>query len=701
MAYYISLFLYSSICQSLHLSIESTPQFLPLMMLFLIVAVFIVVLVSNRMILRRVRQRIAKIDFTTAMMQKAVETSENEVVRYDLSHRYIYRLFGSMFPEEGVTVDEWKSHVHPDDLEETLEWFRQIIYGGLKRAEFYYRWNFDFTGRHPQWGYLHNISVPEYQKDGKCLANIISTLKDETKQQQQEEDEQKLTQRYKLIFENSIIGLSFYTPDGWLMDANKMMRDICHFDKDDFDEFFSHTNLFDQSPFRECCNKENLEELWICHQSIVPERDIRDYLETRLHPIRNDEGQVVYLAIATRNVSQEREMYLQAKLNDVQIQQANEKIRAYEEELNFMMEACEMRVWRASFAERKVYFYKGLSKVERELTFDEYKSYFFEDSSQVASYFDNPEEYFCKPASYLCHMRPVFHEASEVEWNQIDNIPVFDDDGTLTGCFGLIRNITNMMQKQEKLKQETERANDSGRLKSVFLANMTHEIRTPLNAIVGFSDLLQAIESPDDKREMIRVIHNNCDMLLRLINDILVLSNFDANVMQLIPAKVDFSHEFDDICQSLQQRVQEPGVEFQKDNPMPSLIVNMDNGRIQQVITNFVTNAVKYTHQGHIRVGYRLESSSSLSDTPTSDSEPQSYSLYVYCEDTGSGIPKEKQTAIFERFVKLNDYIQGTGLGLSICKTIVEKCGGEIGVESEVGKGSTFWFRIPVQILEE
>ena len=102
MAYHISLFLYSSICQSLHLSTESTPQFLPLMMLFLIVAVFIVVLVSNRMILRRVRQRIAKIDFTTAMMQKAVETSENEVVRYDLSHRYIYRLFGSMFPEEGI-----------------------------------------------------------------------------------------------------------------------------------------------------------------------------------------------------------------------------------------------------------------------------------------------------------------------------------------------------------------------------------------------------------------------------------------------------------------------------------------------------------------------------------------------------------------------------------------------------------------------
>ena len=163
----------------------STPQFLPLMILVVVVTLFFVVLVSNRMILRRVQQRMAKTASATAMMQKAVETSENDVVRYDLRTRYIYRLYGNMFPEEGVTIDEWKSHVHPDDLEETLEWFHQIINGGLKRAEFYYRWNFDFTGRHPQWGYMHNVSVPEFQNNTKRVVNIISTLKDETRQQQQ------------------------------------------------------------------------------------------------------------------------------------------------------------------------------------------------------------------------------------------------------------------------------------------------------------------------------------------------------------------------------------------------------------------------------------------------------------------------------------------------------------------------------------
>jgi signal transduction histidine kinase len=192
------------------------------------------------------------------------------------------------------------------------------------------------------------------------------------------------------------------------------------------------------------------------------------------------------------------------------------------------------------------------------------------------------------------------------------------------------------------------------------------------------------MEQPEEKRELIHIIHNNCDMLLRIVNDILMLSSVESTGLELIPERVDFSKEFNVICQSLAQRVENPNVEFQKENPLPSLLVTIDNERIQQVITNFVTNAVKNTHQGHIRVGYRVETSDKTS-------------LYVYCEDTGSGIPEDAQAHIFERFVKLNEFVQGTGLGLSICKVIIEKCGGEIGVQSEVGKGSTFWFRIPIE----
>ncbi|MBO6188317.1 MAG: HAMP domain-containing histidine kinase, partial [Prevotella sp.] len=227
-----------------------------------------------------------------------------------------------------------------------------------------------------------------------------------------------------------------------------------------------------------------------------------------------------------------------------------------------------------------------------------------------------------------------------------------------------------------------------GRLKSVFLANMTHEIRTPLNAIVGFSDLLQMIEAPEERREMIRVIHNNCDMLLRLINDMLVLSNVDSNAVQIVTREVDFAREFDNSCVSLAKRIESPAVEFRKDNPYASLRLYVDYGRIQQVLTNFVTNAVKYTQQGHIAVGYRMEERDGRQG------------IRVYCEDTGTGIPADQRERIFERFVKLNDYVQGTGLGLSICKIIIEKCGGVISVDSEEGKGSTFWFWIPAQPVE-
>ena len=665
------------------------PSFLPTLMLLAAFVLFLGVLVANRMIRRRVRRRIQKSQMVTGMMTKAVEIFGNDVVRYDVREGRIYRLYGQMYPEHPISQDEWTERVHPDDREEAIEWIWQIIYHKLKRAEFSYRWNISPDGKTPQWRHLHNVSVPEILPGQNRVGNVISTIQDETAEIEQEERENELTNRYKLIFDNSIIGLSFYSPDGWLIDSNKVMRDICHFDSDDYDEFFMKTNLFELSPFRECVDPKNVEDLWICSQSIIPERNIHDYLEIRLRPIRDDAGVLNYIAIASRNVTEERELYTQTTLNDIQIQAANAKIKAYEEELRYMMDACDMRVWRASFSDNTVQFYKGLSESELEMTFSELADYFLSDVETIKTQFSNPAQYFDKPISNLAQMRPLFHHTDEVQWNQINSIPIYDADGNLTGAFGLLRNLSGLMTKQEMLKKETERANDSGRLKSVFLANMTHEIRTPLNAIVGFSDLLQAVDSPDDKREMIRVIHNNCDMLLRLINDILVLSNVDANAMEIMPEDVDAAQKFEDLCQSLAQRVQEPGVEFVKDNPYTSLRTRLDSARIDQVITNFVTNAVKYTHQGHIRVGYRVEE------------RHGQQGLYVYCEDTGSGIPANQRDRIFERFVKLNDYIQGTGLGLSICKAIIEKCNGEIGVDSEEGKGSTFWFWVPADIKKD
>ncbi len=637
-------------------------------------------------IFRRLRRHsVARTLTAHDLMVKALEISANNVVVYDISRQYLSKLSGHMLPDEGLSLEDYKKHVHPDDLDTVLTNIRSLIAGSQRSVEFDYRWNFDYTGGEPRWGCLHNTSVAEYAEGKEQPVSIISTLVDETKLHEQQQEEEALSERYKQIFEHSIIGLSFYSPDGWLLDANEQMRTICHFDSEVDDAFFSNNNLFDLFPFNEVLDRNNLTEYWGCSQSVIPERNINEYLEIRLHPIHDESGKLVYLAIATRDVTEERQLYLQQKQNEEQIKKANEAIQVYETELRYMMENCRMQAWRISIERNCVEFYNGLSTVARSFSLADMRRIFVNQDDDFVRALEDPYKALDHPLIYVGQMYPVVTQSStELQWVQINSIPEYDKNGKLLGSFGIWRNINDIMHKQEQLKRETERANDSGHQKSVFLANMTHEIRTPLNAIVGFSDLLQAIESPDEKREMIRIIHNNCDMLLRLVNDILVLSNVDANAMQIRPEPIDFVTEFSDVCKSLAERIQEPGVEFQSDSPCDTLPVCIDKSRIQQVITNFVTNAVKYTHQGHIRVGYRPEV------------RQERQGLYVYCEDTGAGIPRDQLGRVFERFVKLNDYIQGTGLGLSICKAIIDKCGGEIGVDSEVGKGSTFWFWIPI-----
>ncbi len=660
---------------------HQTLQMVPIILVTIVILIFLIVIVYNRIILQRIRRASRLSKQTNNLMQQALKSCETNVIMYDPAKDYTFKLYGHMIPDRGITSDEWKAHVHPDDLPDALHNIRQVISGKEKEKEFNYRWNFNFEEGEPRWGYLHNYSIGEYVSGISRPNVVISTLVDETELMLQQEKEEELTEKYKLIFENSIIGLSFYSADGWLIDANKKMRELCHFDSDDYDSYFSNTNLFDAPPFHENVDRNHVEEFWVCSKNDY--NDLHIYLEIRLYPIHDKNGKLTYIAIAIRDISEERDLYLQSKLNDEQIKKANEDIQRYEMELQYMMEAIDMRAWRIDYQEKKVQFMKGLSEIVKELTFDEYITYFIgDDQLDVAKKLVEPELYFTTPMSILRNMRPLFHSTDEVQWNQINSLPIFNDEGKLIGAFGLIRNMTRFYKAQELLKQETQRAIESGRLKSVFLANMTHEIRTPLNAIVGFSDLLQMMTTAEEKKEIIHVIHNNCDMLLRLINDIMAISSMDANGLIMKPADVDFAKAFNDICQTLAQRVENPNVQFIKENPYQTLQTRLDMGRITQVVTNFVTNAVKYTQNGHIKVGYRI----------------QDNGIYMYCEDTGTGIPKEKCPQVFERFVKLNDYVQGTGLGLSICKAIAERCNGKIGVDSEVGQGSTFWMWIPCVI---
>ena len=233
---------------------------------------------------------------------------------------------------------------------------------------------------------------------------------------------------------------------------------------------------------------------------------------------------------------------------------------------------------------------------------------------------------------------------------------------------GYIQNTSEIVWKAER----------SNQLKSAFLANMSHEIRTPLNAIVGFSHLMTIADNAEDEKLYSDIINQNSEILLQLINDILDLAKIEAGTLEYIRYPMDLGELCRNVYEMHKDRVQ-TGVVLILDNKDTSLIINEDQNRIMQVVTNLITNAIKFTFKGEIRFGFEVR---------------EEY-IDFYVKDTGMGISEEKIKMIFERFVKLNTFVQGTGLGLAICRVIVEKLGGEITAESKLNEGSTFRFTIP------
>ena len=655
------------------------PDAVSMLMVMIMGIAFLIAWAINRLVLMRIRMGVGKSREISAIMQHTLDRSESDVLKLDIARRHAINVHGHLLPEEGIGYQESFGLIHPDDLNAYRAFIQRMVSGETTTDECVFRWDMSGSQRLGQWRYMHDQGIAEREKETGKVRNIFCTMTDCTEEILREQEEQEMANKYRMMFEQSIIGLAFYDKDGHLLTANKKMRDILKFQSEE-DPLFYKTSLFDMPSFRNLLYNRHVEDLYFCTKSIIIERGVNCYTEIRLHPIYNDNGELHYITFAIRDVTQERELYLQNKKNSRDIRQANEAIRQYENEIQYLMDTCNMRFFRCSRAERACTFYKGMTTEVSKMSFDKLIEHF--SDSPFRQGLMEYDTYFSVQRTELTKMHPLFHEGDEMQWNYIDSVPFFNENGEMEGTYGIVRNVNDLVKKQEELKQETERANDSGRLKSVFMANMTHEIRTPLNSIVGFSDVLPMLSTTEEKQEIIRVIMNNCDMLMRLINDILAISAVDDSGIKIIPREVDFAKSFDDICESLKTRIQEPGVTFIKDNPYTTFVTQIDNGRIQQVITNFVTNAVKYTHQGHIKVGYRYEGQS----------------LYIYCEDTGAGIPKEHQTKIFDRFVKLNDFVQGTGLGLSICKAIADGCHGQIGVESEGdGCGSTFWMKVPCE----
>ena len=302
-----------------------------------------------------------------------------------------------------------------------------------------------------------------------------------------------------------------------------------------------------------------------------------------------------------------------------------------------------------------------------------------DDRRMMLRFFD---QVLIREASHLRRDVRILCEDGTYTWTRV-NVMVRDfrpEDGIIDMvCVNY--DITELKETERKLIAARDKAEELDRLKSAFLANMSHEIRTPLNAIVGFSSLLTETEDMKDRKQYMAIVQENTELLLQLISDILDLSKMESGAFEFVKSDTDVNLLCSEIIRSLRMKVP-AGVELVFEECLPGCHVWADKNRLNQVISNFINNALKFTFSGSITLGYYRQTDGYLR---------------FYVRDTGMGIPKNKIKKVFDRFVKLNSFVHGTGLGLSICKSLVEQMGGTIGVESEEGEGSCFWFTYPYQ----
>ena len=561
------------------------------------------------------------------------------------------------------------SEKHPDYLQK-LNFLEEILDSNSYREKDEY---FPRTERYTHW-VIYSPGKDE----------IVGLFLDSTGSVQANRALDRSEKLFQNIFANIPAGVEIYDKDGYLIDLNNKDLEIFGVvNKSDVIgvNFFDNPNV--PQGIRDRVRNEDLVDFRLNYSFEQAE----GYYETNRSNAIELYSKVSKLYDNEGNFSG----YILISIDNTERIDAMNRIRDFENFFLMISDYAKVGYAKLNLLNRKGYaikqWYKNLGE-EEDTLLDEvvgvYTQMHPEDRKRFLDFYDEVRD--GKRRHFQGEMR-IRRPGTKNEWNWVSsNVMVtnYKPEENEIEIIGINYDITELKETEAELIQARDKAEMMDRLKSAFLANMSHEIRTPLNAIVGFSDLLVETEELSERQEYIKIVRENNDLLLQLISDILDLSKIEAGTFEFTNGDVDVNLLCEDIVRSMGMKAKEE-VELVLDNHLPVCHVISDRNRIHQVISNFVNNAMKFTSEGSIHVGYKLK-----------DGE-----LEFYVEDTGIGIEKEQLPHIFERFVKLNSFVHGTGLGLSICQSIVEQLGGRIGVDSEKGKGSRFWFTIPGVIVTE
>lgn len=633
----------------------------------------------------RERKMTQKINKENQRLSLIMKTSNVMFCTYNVSSQYFTVMDSSGHAERSYSLLEYSHRFDPNDFTNLTDGLRNVIEGKSETVTIQlkeYENNLIDSNN-------YTVTLSVLRRDKHKRPSIIIILKTDTTQDRMRQALIKESMlRYQSLFNSALVDMVYYDADGYISDMNTKALSVIGVDNEEIRrrkislrdvlgmkdlnidkfEYFYATQLYKSPNDNRTLNK-------------VLGKD-RLYYELQVMPIYDKFGNRIGFFGTGRNVTESANSYRKLKENSKELQIVKDDVSTYVHNIDYVLSVGGISLVNYRLDTHTLTVYSEIGHEKYSLT--QTRALAFVDSSsekqalRVLNKMDNRQTGSIIVDVKTCIRRRKDRLPLHLQLNFVPTIV----DGEITEYFGLIRDISEIKAVEEKLAEESVRAQEVETVKNAFLHNMSHEIRTPLNTVVGFSELFEMEHSPEDEALFINEIKNNSASLLKLINDILFLSRLDAGMITLSPQPVDFASIFAGRCSSVWDNHKQPGVEYIVQSPYNRLVVEIDEPNVSMIINKIITNAIQHTKSGSVLARYEY-----IADR-----------LLVSVEDTGSGIKKENLENIFGRFVTGAN--NGAGLGLSICHELVHYMGGTIELTSTEGKGTTVWFSIPCKLVE-
>ena len=659
-------------------------MFLVAVMLFGILVIF----VYNRIYIGRTKRNVIRQKAQNTRLALVLKAGRLRIWKYVLSSRRYHFLSEEGSMEQDYSPIEFSQFYDRDDFESLRKGVFDICEGKKKTVlvlllssskDGGYRRHYEVT-----------LSVDKSDEQGRVLS-VLGIQHDVTEEHRRIDSVNQLLMRYQTVFNSSLVDMLFYDNKGVLKDLNERACEA--FGVSDRSFVLDGSFLLKNNPMFEDVEIEYMESTRT--SSIVDFSNYQDeryhidefglkgkmYYESTINPIRDADGKLEGVFMAGRNITEMVESYHRLQAGIKNLQQVTSDIQHYIQNINYALRISDVRM---------VNYYPNRFTLEMSDNISQSQMRF----SQLRCIRLASPRFRRAVSSALNRMDHQTHYNINVTietelrdkkrrqiWLMFNLVPIIGQDGNVERYFGLCRNLTDLVETEQRLAVETKKARETELLKQAFLANMSYEIRTPLNNVVGFAGLLTSEHDESDEAAFVEQIKKGTNSMLLLVNDVLLLSQLDANMVEYTYQDVDFAQVFESRCQMGWLSVS-PAVKTTIDNPYENLVVHIDESHLGYIIEKVCHLACLFTVQGRInaRCEYRRGE------------------LVIGIEDTGIGIDEATLPHAFERFVRDGqNRLCGTGLDLPIVQLMAQQMGGDIELESKANYGTSLWISIPCE----